>query len=289
MLLAFASKQIRRVRRLRPVALPAALALVLSVFALVQLPSANTLWLQEGGFTGTVSTGTWETCKPLGISYVAATQSGGNTTYVYNFTGGGQPSKDCKNLSYVALPVCFNPEMVSKHGDGLVVATVQPGGWRYDPQNGGSLGNRVKWSAAGSVGSGPFAATFSFTLAGTNIPLESVQSQTHAGSGSDPVDSGSVQVPHPASCDAKTLKVDAAVPSLAAPGAITDVSTGDTPEADGTDSTPVAGSSTTAPAATSTPSPTATPVPTLAPRPTAIKPSATFNGVAIADDTPVSK
>jgi hypothetical protein len=30
-------------------------------------------------------------------------------------------------------------------------------------------------------------------------------------------------------------------------------------------------------------------VPTLAPRPTAIKPSATFNGVAIADDTPVSK
>ena len=46
MLRAFASKQLRRVRQLRPMALPATLALVLSVFALVQLPSANTLWLK---------------------------------------------------------------------------------------------------------------------------------------------------------------------------------------------------------------------------------------------------
>jgi len=117
---------------------------------------------------------------------------GGNTSFSFTLTGGGG---GCHDISYVALPVCFNPK---KSPEGLVLATTQPAHFDFNPQFSPSS-KRVKWDAAGA-GPGPFNATFTFTLAGTGIPTETVQAQTHAGGGSDPVSSGAVAVPKPASC-----------------------------------------------------------------------------------------
>ena len=192
----------KQVRRAGAVALPAGLGLALATLALARMQSANTLWHQELTVTGGVTTGSFG-CQPYVVTLTSATVAGANTTYTYTFTGGGISGPDCKNdISYVALPVCFNPMLAPA---GVVLSETHPapttnptGYWTYNPDNGGTE-KRVKWDGTG-VGRGPFNATFSFTLAGTGIPMEAAQFQVHAG---PKATTGAVQVPKPASCTAQ--------------------------------------------------------------------------------------
>ena len=184
----FARKQVRRVRAL---AAPLALAVALVMVALTRLPSANTLWYEELSLTAAVSTGSFG-CQPLAVTGSSPVESGGKTTFGYTLTGGGAVP-GCKNLSYLAIPVCFNPDL----GGGVVVSA-DPGAratpMAYDPKD--KDGERlVKWSAVGSPGSGPFHLVFSITVQGTGLRLETVETRVHAGSGHAWQDGGPVQVP----------------------------------------------------------------------------------------------
>ncbi len=192
----------RQVRRARAVALPALLAVSMMGLAVARLPAATTLWYETLTMTASVDTGEFE-CRPLSVTGGVAVEEGGKTTYSYTLSGGGAR---CKDISYVALPVCFDPELAPA---GLVFATSQPLTFSYDPQSGGPFGKRVKWQAGAGAGSGWFNAVFSFTISGAGLPTVTVQAQTHpdvaaSGSqgGSTPTDSGAVQVPWPASCGA---------------------------------------------------------------------------------------
>jgi len=193
---AFARKQVRRARAAM---LPALLALAMMGLAFTRLPSANTLWYETLTVTAEVGTGSFG-CQPLSVTGGTVVENSGKSMYSYTLSGGGA---GCKNISYVALPVCFNLQLSPS---GLVLSTAQPATFSYAAQNGGSLGNRVKWKAEAGAGSGRFNATFSFTINGTNIPTVIVQAQTHPdvvpGSnpgGSTPTNSGAVEVPWPTS------------------------------------------------------------------------------------------
>ena len=245
--------RVRFARRLGSAVLPAALGIALAMFALVRMQSANTLWHQELQFSGSVGTGTFG-CQPYLIALKSTTVANGDTTYTYTFSGGGISGPECKhNMSYIALPVCFNPDLHSDDDKGLVLSETHPvPGWSYDPDNSSKGGKRVKWAASDSVGHGPFnALEFSFTLEGTGIPTESVTAQYHAGDGKDPKSAGTVLVPHPAICDASKLKTTAPVAPLTT-NAVTD------------DPSPTAddGAKVAETGPTPTPAPTNTPAPT---------------------------
>ncbi len=201
------------------------------------LAPAEALWSKNLTIVGTVSMGA-PTCT-LTIMQDATVESGGNTTYSYKLTGG---AAGCKDISYVALPVCFDPRLAPL---GLVLSEAHPAGFAYSPQNGGPFGKRVKWDGV-SAGPGPFNATFRFTIAGTGIPTVQVQAQTHAGSGNAPVDSGLVSVPQPTSCSSTATN------SATPPGGNSSNTSETSP-----DSTP----------GRAAPTPTATPTPTPTPQP----------------------
>ena len=265
----------RFVRRARTVALPLALGLALSVFALVRMQSANTLWSQEVQLSGSVGTGTFG-CQPYTVALKSATV-GTDTTYTYTFSGGGLAGPECKNdISYVALPVCFDAALVSA-GDVLSethpAATTNPAShWAYSPQGKNSpYGSRVKWDAT-EVGHGPFnALEFSFTLAGTAIPTESVTAQYHAGGGNQPDAAGTVLVPHPTSCDASKVKT-----APVAPLGSSSIAT--------TDSAPP--SDAAAPPQVQTPTPAPTSTPTATPTPKTVNKPGTFLGILQFPSTP---
>lgn len=261
----------RFIKRARGVALPLALGIALSTFAMVRIQSANTLWHQELQFSGSVGTGTFA-CQPYVIALKSTTTVGSDTKYTYTFSGGGISGPECsKDMSYIALPVCFN---ASLSGDVLSETHPSPG-WTYNPQGKNSpYGSRVKWDADNGVGHGPFnALEFSITLAGTNIPTESVTAQYHAGGGNDPQPAGTVLVPHPASCDASKLKSTAPVAPL-------------TNDAVTTDSAPPAddGAKTASSQPTATPSPTSTP--TATPTPKTVNKPGEYKGILKFPSTP---
>ncbi len=190
----------KQVRGARAVALPGLLALAMMTFGFTQLPSANTLWYETLTLTANVGAGQWATCTALKVTGSAPVVANGQTTYGYTLTGGGAL---CKNVSYVAIPVCFSPGLAPS---GLVINETHPGlgnsVWTYAPQDGrGPFGKRVKWGSV-SAGSGPFSGTFTFTVPGTNIATTIVQAETHpdvaAAPGTNPggvVQSGAVEVP----------------------------------------------------------------------------------------------
>ena len=153
----------KQVRRAGALALPAGLGLALAFFALARMQSANTLWEQQLTISGGVSTGQFA-CQPYTVALTAAVPSGANTVYTYAFTGGAISDPACKyDVSYVALAVCFNPEMNPPSGPVIAethpTATTNPlSHWTYNPSNKPDA-TRVKWDGTG-VGHGPFAATF---------------------------------------------------------------------------------------------------------------------------------
>ncbi len=255
----FARKQLWRLRRLRSAAMPAALALVLSLFALVQLPSANTLWSQDVSFNASVSTGTFA-CQPYTITLASTSHEGGNTTFTYTFSGGGRVAEgdNCAHdISYVALNnVCFNPKLAPA-GDVLTEThpastTNPPSHWEYTPANKPGE-KRVKWDGIG-VGTGPFSNTFSITLPG-NVPTVPGEFDVHAGNVHT---FGDVAIPDPASCHVPENKATLGGTNTFAPLATTSDGTAvATPTATGSTPTPVQPSATPSP----TPSPTATPTP----------------------------
>lgn len=257
---AFVRKQ---ARRLRVVALPAALGACLSVFAITQLPSANTLWTQQLSLSASVSTGTWE-CKPYTLT-ANVTTTAGNTTYTYMLTGGGfvPQGDDCKYaVSTLALDnVCFSP-LLSTLGGAVLAETHPPAttnpasSWTYNPAN--SATKRVKWDAT-NVGAGPFNLQFSITLAGLVSPVNG-QFTLHAGRD---YNTGSIAVPDPASCHVPAARIANAAP----PASVT-------PTAGADDSTPTAN----ADAPTPTPQP---PTPTPTPKARQAGPTPTPVGIAV--------
>jgi hypothetical protein len=251
----------KNARRLRALAAPLLLVAGLSLFGMSQLTAANTSWSKDLSVSMTLGTGEFG-CEPLQVTQNPTTSAGGNTTYSYTLTGGGHGSPACRDLSFVALPVCFNPLLAPAPG-GLVTAETHPTGWSYAPRN--DADNLwVKWTAAASVGSGPVTAAFTFTLAGTPIPTESVQAIVHAGPGdqdTNNIDGGAVDVPKPPACGGMAAKT-ASTPAGgdgAEPGG--DQDAGSDPVAE----TPTPAAQGSTPIATNSPKPTLTPTPTRVP------------------------
>jgi len=218
----------REAGRARALAIPAVLLAVLSVFALVHLPSANTAWTQQVSLGASVGTGSFS-CSPYAVAYAGAHESGGNTTYSYTLTGGGANPITCKSVASVALPVCFNPALVG--GGGLVISEshpLTPTGWGYTPDT-AATPKLARWSVtATDVGAGPFTAlngTFTFTLAGTGIPLDATAiAQVLTSGATTPAAAGTVSVPKPAICSprAATLRTSA-LPKSGSPGSLAPV------------------------------------------------------------------
>lgn len=252
----------KNARRLRALGAPLLLVAGLGLFGMSQLTAANTSWSQDLSLTVTLGTGDFG-CEPLTVTANAVAVANGKSTYSYTLTGGGHGSPACRDLSFVALPVCFSPLLAPAPG-GLVTAESHPTGWSYAPRNeAGKLW--VKWVAAASVGSGPLTAVFTFTLDGAPLPVESVRAIVHVGAGdqdTNNIDGGAVDVPKPADCGGLAPK-NASAPA----GASATIPGGD---AEGTRHEPGAESATPAapgstPTAASTPSPTVTPTPTRVP------------------------
>lgn len=207
----------------RSTVIPAALLLVLSSVALLHLPAANTAWSQDVNVSGVVKMGSFS-CTPYAVAYAGAHESGSNTTYSYTLTGGGANPITCKSVAAVALPVCFNPALAG--GGGLVIAEshpLTPTGWGYTP-DAAATPKLARWSVTGSdVGAGPFTAlngTFSFTLAGTGIPLDATAiAQVLTSGATAPAAAGIISVPKPLSCSphSATLRTSA-VPKSGSPG-----------------------------------------------------------------------
>ena len=266
----FARKQLRR---LRAVALPAALAAGLWLFAITQLPSANTLWSQQVTLSSSVSTGTWE-CQPYTLAVTSAATAANTTTFTYRLTGGGfvAQGENCKYaVASLALNnVCFNPLLNSTLG-GDVLAETHPAtttnpasSWAYNPSN--TAPKRVKWDAS-NVGTGPFTLQFSVTLAGT-VPTVAGQFTLQAGTAAT---TGAIPVPDPASCHAPAARIASSAPS-ASPPIGSDPTPGDTLDS----TTPAATDAT--PASTPTP---ITPTPTPTPKPRNPNPTPTPVGISV--------
>jgi hypothetical protein len=190
----------------RVAALPMVLALALSLFGLVRLQPANTLWYQELTLTSSVGTGDFG-CEPLKLEFVGLTHpETGKTTLTYTLSGGGTQGFGCpaKDISNIAIPVgtCFNPEVKS---EGPVIAETHPGSgttaWKYSPKN-SSTPKLVKWDSqsddAPLGGKGPFdpddmkfSITFDRVL--TSGDLEDAMAYYKAGQ--DTPDLGEVSVP----------------------------------------------------------------------------------------------
>lgn len=252
----------KRAQRAAALALPALLGLALASLALTRISSANTLWSQELTVRADFNTGTFG-CQPYQIALTSTALSGGNTTFTYTFTGGGIAGAGCKyGISYIALSVCFDPDLQPK---GLVLSETHPaptsssppGKWTYDPDD-SKASKRVKWNANDGVGHGPFNATFSITVAGA---VSSTQRtfEVHAGNGQDVVASGTVAVPGIGTCTAASITQSS---TSTQPG------TGTTAPAPQGALIPLLIPATPTPTATRTPTPTATPTATRTPTPT---------------------
>lgn len=185
-------------KRARLAAAPVALAVALSTFALVRLPSANTLWYEELTITADVTT-LESFCEPPDLTFVESVTTGGQTTLVYALSGDGDgvgPGCLPKDISNIFIEVCFNPELTSEDDKGRVEGTTEPPGWEYSPKASGDP-KRVKWdweSAGPNKGPwDPELDLFSFTL---DVEVDSFEtSNAYYKAGPDTVKLGEVQVP----------------------------------------------------------------------------------------------
>jgi len=140
-------------------------------------------------------------CQPFALTYTGSTQKDGNTTYSYTLIGGGAAASGCKDIASVALPVCFNPDLVG--GGGSVVSESHPStpaGWGYEA-HGSESSPLATWTAIGPfIGSGPFDAVFSLTLKGTVIPLTPIVATVSLVGSKTAIVAGTVVVPAPEGC-----------------------------------------------------------------------------------------
>lgn len=155
--------------RARAAAAPVALSVALATFALVRLPSANTLWYEELSITSNVST-LESFCDPPELTFVEAVTLDGKTTFTYALSGDGDglgPGCLPHDISNIYIEVCFNPELVDEDDGGRVLSTDEPANWEYSPKNAGSP-KQVKWDWGVFVeNKGPWdpeVHRFSFTL-----------------------------------------------------------------------------------------------------------------------------
>ncbi|MCZ2108851.1 MAG: hypothetical protein LC118_04690 [Dehalococcoidia bacterium] len=253
----------RLARRSQVAAVPLVLGLALSVFALVRMQSANTLWYQELQLSSSVGTGSFA-CQPYVIALKSApVEAGGKTTYTYTFSGGGIAGPTCaKNIDYIALPVCFDPALnaVVQSETHPAPGTNPVSSWAYAPDTAGKL---VKWKAT-NAGHGPFnALEFSITLTGTGIPTENVTAKYMEVSGSGPLGAGTVAVPKPASCAAPLRTTLGARPPASTSNPIVTVDA--SPSNDEEAAKSIDAEPTATPRPTSTP--TATPTPKVVNKP----------------------
>ncbi len=193
-------------RAVRAGALPVSLAAALSLFGLIRLQPANTLWYQELTLTANVETGEFE-CEPLALEFVSLTHpQTGKSTLTYALSGGGTQGFDCppKDISHLAIPVgtCFNPEVKA---DGPLIAETHPGNgaWKYDAKNSkNSDPSLVKWDSqtehAPFGGKGPFdpaVMRFSITFNVELTAADLTDAMGHYKAGGDTPDLGEVKVP----------------------------------------------------------------------------------------------
>jgi hypothetical protein len=181
----------RTAMRLRQAAVPVALALALATFAVVRLPSANTLWYEELTITSAVSTGTF--CEPPKLEFVSLSPDGRTLTYALSGDAEGSgPNCLDKDISNISIPMCFNPELTPK---GRVEDANEPPGWTYAPMKPGML---AKWDWLGGGNKGPWDAetsTFSITLDVAISADDLADATAHYKAGQDEEDLGTVKVP----------------------------------------------------------------------------------------------
>jgi hypothetical protein len=203
------------------------LVFTLSMFGLIRLQPANTLWSQELMLSSEVKTGEFH-CDPLALQFVSLTHpSSGSSTLTYALKGGGSNGPGCpeKDISNLSIPVgtCFNPELSAA---GPLTGETHPGSgdsaWKYAPKNSSSP-KLVKWDSKTTNpplgGKGPFdpaSMRFSFTLNVTlNLgDLADATAQYKAGPNEYPL--GSVKVPKcplPSVPQADTFSAPSAAPA----------------------------------------------------------------------------
>lgn len=197
----------RALRTARAGALPVLLAGTLSLFGLVRLEPANTLWSQELTLTTNVETGEFA-CEPVKLAFDAATglthPNATTTKLTYTLSGGGTNGPGClaKDISHLSIDVCFNPEIEE---DNPILAETHPGtgttAWKYDPKN-SSTPKLVKWdsktSAAPLGGKGPFdplQMVFSITVNDYLTLADLVDGMSRFKAGPTIAETGLVKVP----------------------------------------------------------------------------------------------
>jgi hypothetical protein len=182
----------RTAMRLRQAAAPLALALSLATFAVVRLPSANTLWYEELTITSNVSTGTFD-CEPPKLDFVSLSPDG--RTLAYALSGdaeGSGPNCLRHDISTISVPMCFSPELKPK---GRVEDTDEPPQWTYSPKKADLL---AKWDWNGGANKGPWdpqASTFSITLDVAISASSMVDATARYKAWQYEVDLGTVKVP----------------------------------------------------------------------------------------------
>jgi hypothetical protein len=201
----------RTATRLRQAAVPVALALSLATFAVVRLPSANTLWYEELTITSSVSTGTFD-CEPPKLEFVSLSPDGRTLTYALSGDAEGSgPNCLAKDISNISIPMCFNPELKP---NGRVEDTDEPPGWTYAPRKKDLL---AKWDWNGGANKGPWdpqTSTFSITLDVAISAGSLVDATARYKAGQDEEDLGTVKVP---SCPLPDVPKALAPQQLAAP------------------------------------------------------------------------
>ncbi len=211
----------------RMAVLPLMLAASLTMFGLVRLQPANTLWYQELTITSEVETGEFK-CEPIQLLFVGLTHpEAGKTTLTYALSGGGAQGFGCPehNISNFSIPLgtCYNPEVKQ---NGPVIGETHPGGsaWKYDPKN-TKNGNPslAKWDAqteqAPYGGKGPFDPTvmrftLTYNVEFTEAQLVEVMAKWKA---KDETDAGKVKVPACPLPEPAKLKVAGPQTSTVAP------------------------------------------------------------------------
>lgn len=182
----------RAATRLRHAAVPLALALSLATFAVVRLPSANTLWYEELSITSSVSTGMFD-CEPPKLEFVSLSPDG--RTLMYALSGdaeGSGPNCLRHDISNISIPMCFNPELKP---NGRVEDTDEPVQWTYSPKKPELL---AKWDWNGGPNKGPWdpqTSTFSITLDVAISADDLVDATARYKAGQDKEDLGTVKVP----------------------------------------------------------------------------------------------
>ena len=194
----------RSLRTARAGALPVLLAGALSLFGLVRMQPANTLWSQELTLTSSIETGEFS-CEPITFAFIGLEHpADGTTKLTYALSGGGTNGPGCqdKDISNLSIGVCFDTKL---DPDGPVVSETHPGAgntaWKYDGKNSGTP-RLIKWDSktesAPLGGRGPFdpdEMRFSYTINATLQLADLVDGAAKFKAGPTETAAGTVKVP----------------------------------------------------------------------------------------------